>query len=100
LRQQFGISRECAHKIWKTCPQCLQFLPVPYNGVKPQGLVTNQLWQKDFTHIFDFGKLEYVYVTIETFSGFLVATSLTGKTTKNAISHCLHWFLYWCSQSD
>ena len=35
LRQQFGISRECAHQIVKTCPECPQFLLVPHNGVKP-----------------------------------------------------------------
>ena len=31
LRQQFGISRECACQIVKTCSQCPQFLPVPHN---------------------------------------------------------------------
>ena len=31
-------------------------------------------------------------VTIDTFSGFLVATSLKGKATKNVISHWLHYF--------
>ena len=35
LRQQFGISRECAHQIVKTCSQCPQFLPVACNGVNP-----------------------------------------------------------------
>lgn len=33
--RQFGISRECAHQIIKTCPECPQFLPVPHNGVNP-----------------------------------------------------------------
>ena len=49
LRQQFGISRECAHQIVKTCPECPQFLPVPHNGVNPRGLIPNQLWQMDVT---------------------------------------------------
>ena len=31
-------------------------------------------------------------MTIDTFSGFLVATALTGEATKNVISHCLHCF--------
>ena len=39
------------------------------------------------THISDFRKLKYARVTIDTFSGFLVATSLKGKATKNVISH-------------
>ena len=77
LRQQFGISRECAHQIVKTCPQCPQFLPVPHNSTAPQGLIPNQLWQMDVTHISDFGNLKYVHVNIDTFSGFLVATALT-----------------------
>ena len=46
----------------------------------------------DVTHISDFGKIKYVHVTIDTFSGFLVATALTGEATKNVISHCLHYF--------
>jgi hypothetical protein len=63
LRQQFGISRECARQIVKTCSQCPQFLTVPHNGVNPQGLIPNQLWQMDVTHTFDFEKLKYVHVT-------------------------------------
>ena len=41
------------------------------------------------THISDFRKIKYAHVTIDTFSGFLVATALTGEATKNVISlHC------------
>ena len=29
---------------------------------------------------------------LDTFSGFLIATALTGEATKNVISHCLHYF--------
>ena len=29
---------------------------------------------------------------LDTFSGFLVATALTGEATKNVISHCLRCF--------
>ena len=43
-------------------------------------------------HISDFGKLKYVHVTIDTFSGFLVATAYTREATENEISHCLHCF--------
>ena len=72
-------------KIWSQCPQ---FLPVPHIGVNSRGLILNQLLQMD-THISDFRKIKYAHVTIDTFSGFLVATALTGKATKNVISHCL-----------
>jgi hypothetical protein len=44
------------------------------------------------THISDFTKIKYAHVTIDTFSEFLVAIALTGKATKNVISHCLHYF--------
>ena len=89
LRQQFGISRKYACQIVKACSQCPQFLPVPHNGVNPQGLISNQLLQTD-THISDVGK--YAHVTIDAFSGFLAATALIGEETKNIITHCLHCF--------
>lgn len=92
MRQQSGISRECASQIVKTCSECPQFLPVPHNGVNSRELVPNQLWQMDVTHVSDFGKLKYVHVTIETFLSFLVAAALTGEITKNVISHCLCCF--------
>jgi hypothetical protein len=31
-------------------------------------------------------------MSIDSFSGFLVVTSLTGEATKNVISHCFHYF--------
>ena len=91
MRQQFGISRKYGHQIVKTCSQCPQFLPVPHNGVNSQGLIANQLLQMDVTHVSDFRKLKYAHVTINTFSGFLVATVLTGEANKNVISHCLYY---------
>jgi hypothetical protein len=44
------------------------------------------------THISDFRKIKYAHVTIDTFSGFLVATALTREATKNLISHCLCYY--------
>ena len=55
-------------------------------------MIPNQLWQVDITHTSDFGKLKYGHVTIDTFSGFLVATAYTREATENEISHCLHCF--------
>ena len=45
-----------------------------------------------FIHISHFRKLKYALVNSDTFSGFLIATTLTEETTKNTISHCLHCF--------
>ena len=33
-----------------------------------------------------------MYMWLDTFSGFLIATALTGEATKNVNSHCLHYF--------
>ena len=41
----------------------------------------------DGIHIPDFRKVKYAHVTIDTFSGFLVATVLIGEATKNVIRH-------------
>jgi hypothetical protein len=39
------------------------------------------------THISDFRKIKYALVTTDTFSGFLVATALTGETTKSVMRY-------------
>jgi hypothetical protein len=46
----------------------------------------------DVTHISDIGKVIYVHVIIDTFSGFPVATALIGEASSNVISHCLCCF--------
>ena len=78
--------------MYETYPKCPQFLHVPHNGVNIRVLPPNQLLQMNGTNISDFEKLKFVHVTIDTFSGFLVATALTGEATKNVVSHCLHHF--------
>jgi hypothetical protein len=62
------------------------------------GLLLNQLLQID-TYFSDFRQIKYKHVNTDTFSGFLVATALTGEATKNVISHCMHYFYAWCSKS-
>ena len=60
-------------------------------------LIPNELWEIGLTHISDLGKLKYAHVIIDTFSGLLVATALTGKTCKNVINHFLffsRWFVF------
>ena len=48
----------------------------------------------DVTHIMEFDKLRYVHVTIDTYSGFLMASAQTGEATKHVITHCLKCFPY------
>ena len=54
-----------------------------------------QQLQIDGTHISDFAKLKYVHVTIDTFSGFLVAAAFTEEATKKpekvSIVTCTHF---------
>jgi hypothetical protein len=41
------------------------------------------------THISDFRKIKYAHVALDTFSGLLVATALTGEATNSVVGHCL-----------
>ena len=41
----------------------------------------------DVAHVTEYGKLRYVYVTIDTYSGFMMATAQTGEATKHVIAH-------------
>lgn len=56
------------------------------------GLVPGELWQMDVTHVPSFGKLKFVRVTIDTFSGFICASAHSGEATKDVINHLLYAF--------
>ncbi|AAA47732.1 pol protein, partial [Simian retrovirus 1] len=92
LKLMFNIPREQARQIVRQCPICATYLPVPHLGVNPRGLLPNMIWQMDVTHYSEFGNLKYIHVSIDTFSGFLLATLQTGETTKHVITHLLHCF--------
>lgn len=62
---------------------------MPHLGVNPRGLVPNELWQVDVTHVPTFGSLKYLHVTIDTFGGFLFASAHSGEASKNVIAHVL-----------
>ena len=47
--------------------------------MNPHGLLPNHLWQMDVTHVLSFGKLKYVHVNIDTFSGYIFASLQTGE---------------------
>ena len=46
----------------------------------------------DVTHVLSFGRLKFVHVTIDTFSGFTCASAHTGEATKEVIAYMLHVF--------
>lgn len=89
LRQMFKISRDQAREIVKSCGGCATLLPVPHLGVNPQGLVPNERWQMDVTHLPSFGRLKYLHVTIDTYSGFIHASPLSGEASRDVITHTL-----------
>nr|KAF6405130.1 hypothetical protein HJG63_009440 [Rousettus aegyptiacus]KAF6457114.1 hypothetical protein HJG63_011672 [Rousettus aegyptiacus] len=43
----------------------------------------------DVTHHPPFGKLKYIHVSIDTYSGFIYATPQTGEATKHVIQHVI-----------
>ena len=71
---------------------------MPYLEVNPQGLLPNHIWQMDVTHVTEFGKLRYVHVTIDTYSGFLMAIAQTGDATKHVIICSLKCFSFMGTQ--
>lgn len=89
LRLMFKLTREQARQIVKQCPACVTYLPTPHLGVNPRGLVPNELWQMDVTHVPEFGRLKYLHVTVDTHSGIIFATPQMGEASKNVISHIL-----------
>ena len=92
LRLRYKITREQARQIVKQCKNCLTLLPEPHLGVNPRGLIPGELWQMDVTHVQSFGKLRFVHVTIDTFSGFICASAHMGEATKDVINHLLYVF--------
>jgi transposase InsO family protein len=57
--------------------------------VNPQDLFPGLLWKMDVTNFAPFGKLKYIHVTIDTFSGFIYDTLQTVEATKHVISHVI-----------
>ncbi|KAL6084276.1 hypothetical protein STEG23_026818 [Scotinomys teguina] len=76
---KFRISQQLARDIVKACPSCMQFLHPPHMGINPKGLHPGDLWQMDVTHISSFGKLSYVHVSVDTCSGVIFASPLSGE---------------------
>lgn len=89
LRKRFSISREEARKIVLRCGNCSEFLSTPHVGVNLQ------VWQMDVTHVPSFGKLKYVHVSVDTCSGVIFASPLSGEKASHVITHCLEAWSAW-----
>ena len=77
------------------CRSSGQFLPTPHVGVNPRGVRPLQVWQMDVTHISSFGRNQYLHVSIDTCSGVMFATPLTGEKASHVIQHCLEVWSAW-----
>ena len=74
---------------------CCQILSTPHVGVNPRGVRPLQVWQMDVTHISSFGRNQYLHVSIDTCSGVMFATPLTGEKASHVIQHCLEAWSAW-----
>lgn len=88
LTQMFHLTREQARAIVATCPNCQKFqVPSLGSGVNPRGLGSNELWQTNVTHAPSFGRLKYVHVSMDTYSGAVFASAHAGEKAKDVINH-------------
>ncbi|XP_012883106.1 PREDICTED: endogenous retrovirus group K member 8 Pol protein-like [Dipodomys ordii] len=95
LQSRFSLSRADAHQVVKECPRCIIYHKPPTFGVNPRGLRPLQVWQMDVTHVPEFGRLKYLHVSVDTFSGVILATPLSGEKATDVISHCLGAWVAW-----
>ena len=90
LQKQLDIPHSQAKQIIKECPDCQALSKAPPStGVSPRGLCSQMIWQTDVTHYAPFGKFKYVHISIDTYSGTLHASALTGESAKNTQAHWL-----------
>ncbi|TRZ11479.1 hypothetical protein HGM15179_015626 [Zosterops borbonicus] len=93
LIRQFRLTRRQARAIVATCPNCqLQAIPSMGMGVNPRGLGSCEVWQIDITHIPSFGRLKYVHVSIDTYSGAVYASTHAGEKSAHAKQHLVQAF--------
>ncbi|RMC19652.1 hypothetical protein DUI87_03213 [Hirundo rustica rustica] len=95
LVRHFHITREQAKAIVAVCPSCSQHaVPTLHAGVNPWGLRSCEVWQTDVTHFPQFGCQKYIHVSIDTFSGAVFASALTGEKAGDVIKHLIHAFSF------
>ncbi|KFP67310.1 hypothetical protein N322_01734, partial [Cariama cristata] len=92
LKNQFDISLTDARVILAACPDCAHLPPLQASGVNPRGLRALQLWQTDVTERSSLGRLRFIHVSVDTYSGLLWATLHTSTRAKDAHKHWLTCF--------
>ena len=77
------------------CKACVSVLPQASVGVNPHSLLPLHIWQMDVTHFSEFGKLQFVHVSVDTASGVLFASLHTGEKARHVIAHCFEAWGAW-----
>ena len=88
LAKRCGISVTDAKHIVATCPYC-QKAPLWSSGVNPRGLKASEVWQTDFTLCQLLKPRGWLAVTVDTYSGVIVATQHLKADSKATIQHWL-----------
>jgi hypothetical protein len=76
------ITREQATNIFTHCLLCVEFISSHNLGVNPRGLIPNDICQMDVTYVPTFGKLQYVHVSIDTYSHMINISAHSGEKLK------------------
>ncbi|NXQ55231.1 POK8 protein, partial [Anthoscopus minutus] len=88
LAKKCGISAADAKHVVATCPHC-QKSPLWSSGVNPRGLKASEIWQTDFTQCQLLKPRAWLAVTVDTYSGMIVATQHSKTDSKATIQHWL-----------
>ncbi|NXN38968.1 POK6 protein, partial [Rhinoptilus africanus] len=93
LIRMFHLTRAQAKAIVATCPSCQKLqLPSLGMGGNPRGINSGEVWQMDVTHFPEFGRLKYIHVCIDTFSGAMYASAHAGESAKDVEKHLIQAF--------
>ncbi|XP_017586203.1 PREDICTED: endogenous retrovirus group K member 25 Pol protein-like [Corvus brachyrhynchos] len=93
LVRQFNLKHDQARAIVAACPECHQLaLPAIGTGFNPRGLNSCEVWQMDVTHVASFGRMKYVHVSVDTFSGAVFASAHAGEKVSDARRHLVQAF--------
>lgn len=90
MKKDFFITWQQTKKIIRKCPTCsLYNQTLLSSGSNPKGTQRNEIWQMDVFYFLEFGKLKYVYHTIDIYSGFQWATALSSKKADSVNTYLL-----------
>ncbi|RMC21297.1 hypothetical protein DUI87_02158 [Hirundo rustica rustica] len=88
LAKKCGISTADAKHVMATCPHC-QKSPLWSSRVNPRGFKASEIWQTDFTLCQLLKPRAWLAVTVDTYSGVIVATQHPKTDSKTTIQRWL-----------